>query len=117
LTANYATSPDGTSNATRIIPDTSSVQHPTYASFTIASATSISAFVKADGYNFAQIYGGDTVGSSSVRFSVVVNLSTGAIDTIDTITSGQVAIVSMGNGWYKITISNFTVNLSPSLPI
>jgi hypothetical protein len=108
LTANYATSPDGTSNASRIIPTTNNQSHPTYAVITVGAATSITSFFKADGYNFGQIYGGDAGGSSATRFSVVVNLSTGAIDTIDTITSGQVAIVAMGNGWWKVTISNFT---------
>ena len=107
LTANYATSPDGTSNATRIIPNTANSTHINYQTFTVSSATSITAFAKADGYNFFQIYGGDASGGP-LRYSVVVNLTTGAIDTIDTITSNQVAIVSMGNGWYKITISNFT---------
>jgi hypothetical protein len=107
LTANYATSPDGTSNATRIIPTTANSTHINFQTFTVSSATSITAFAKADGYNFFQIYGGDASGGP-LRYSVVVNLTTGAIDTIDTITSNQVAIVLMGNGWYKITISNFT---------
>jgi hypothetical protein len=109
-TANYATSPDGTQNATRIIPNTNNVAHPTYQVIVVSAATSITAYAKADGYNFFQIYGGEASGVSgtSARFSVVVNLSTFAVDTIDTISSSQVNISNMGNGWAKITINNFT---------
>jgi hypothetical protein len=109
-TANYATSPDGTQNATRIIPNTNNVAHPTYQVIVVSAATSITAYAKADGYNFFQIYGGEASGvsGSSARFSVVVNLSTFAVDTIDTISSSQVNISNMGNGWAKITINNFT---------
>ena len=109
-TANYATSPDGTTNATRIVPNTNNVAHPTYQVITVGASTSITAYAKADGYNFFQIYGGEASGvsGSSARFSVVVNLSTFAVDTIDTISSSQVNITNMGNGWAKITINNFT---------
>jgi hypothetical protein len=109
-TANYATSPDGTTNATRIIPNTNNAAHPTYQVIVVSAATSITAYAKADGYNFFQIYGGEASGvsGSSARFSVVVNLSTFAVDTIDTISSSQVNISNMGNGWAKITINNFT---------
>jgi hypothetical protein len=101
--ANSTISPDGTQNATQIIPNTTNASHPMYYVYNIGAACTYSVFFKSSGYNYAQIYGGNAL-SDVGRFSVVMNLTTGAIDTSDNVTSSDVKIENVGNGWWRISV-------------
>jgi len=102
---NAATSPEGVQNAVKIVANTSNSQHNRFASISTTGAHTFSVFAKAAEYNFAQLYGGGAAGS---RFSVVVDLTDGSIDTYDNITTDQIDIQDYGSGWYRIIVSNFT---------
>jgi hypothetical protein len=107
VVTNAAVSPNGYQNADKIIATTSTLQHNRYTTFTYTGASSYSVYLKAAGYNYAQMYGG---GSAPNRFSVVINLTNGTIDTYDNISESQIEITAMGNGWYRLAVNNFNAS-------
>ena len=106
ISANTSTSPDSTTTMDKIIPSSGNFEHLIYRTFSISSAHSYSVIVKPAGYNFVQLYGGGSSGAS--RFSAVINLTSGSIDTYDNLSPNQIRIISLGNNAYRICIDNFT---------
>ncbi len=96
VTANATASPDGTSNADKLVEDTSTSQHRTDQTPTsLAGAQTFSVFAKAAERAFM----GLRIGSIGCGF----NLSNG---TTYAISAGVTAtIVSAGDGWYRCSIS------------
>jgi hypothetical protein len=102
ITANANTAPDGTSTADLMVPNATDFSKFILQDTQIANGGvyTQSVFVKAGGYNFAQL-------TPSTRFPLVdyvnFNLSTGAIGN----SSGTLnpTITSVGNGWYRISIT------------
>ena len=101
---NAAISPEKVQNAVKIIATTHNTQHNRFTAFSASGSYSFSVFAKAGEYEFAQLYGGGNQGS---RFSVVVNLSDGSIDTYDNITTSQIDVQDYGDGWYRIVVNGF----------
>jgi len=96
VTANTTTSPDGTVDADAFIEDTSTGTHIIrFQPLTVTSGTTYTAavYVKANGRNRVRLINFDGVTS----FVSIFNLSTG------TVASGTGTIISVGNGWYRIT--------------
>jgi hypothetical protein len=113
VTANASTSPDGYTNADKLVAD-SGLEGILQQLISITAAThTFSAFMKADGLTSVSIQSRDN--SSAANFAGVnFNLSTGAVSTISqtgafSATSGT--ITAYGNGWYRCTIT-FTSSIS-----
>tara|TARA_R110000868_G_scaffold406858_1_gene687625 strand:- start:1030 stop:2682 length:1653 start_codon:yes stop_codon:yes gene_type:complete len=103
VVANNATSPDGYTNADKLIPSTNASSHYLVKSTSFSGVGSMSVYAKADGYNQLILLNS----AGNVNF----NLSSG------TISSGlNGTIVSVGNGWYRCsvsqTFSNGTIYIS-----
>lgn len=103
LTANATTSPDGTTNATSIIPTTSNVgNHRVYEAGvnTIATAA-YSIYIKPNGYNRVALREsnstGAAIGFDLLNETIITTYSTGGC----TASGGK--IENMGNGWYRIS--------------
>ena len=108
VTANAATSPDGTTNAvlwTRI------TTAPSYIGQSISKAASaltysFSVFVKASVGNYVAIR---TQGTYPARADVVFNLSNGTISTAavatSTFTGASATIQALSNGWYRVSLT------------
>jgi hypothetical protein len=96
VTANATTAPDGTSTADLLVANTASAQHRLDQTTTIAAAAhTYSVFLKAGGYNFANI----RVGSVGVG----INLSDG---TTNTLSAGcSVLVTALANGWYRLALT------------
>ena len=113
VTANAATSPDGTANADKFVAD-NGVEGLLQQLISITAAThTFSAFAKADGLTSVSIQSRDN--ASAANFAGVnFNLSTGAVSTTSetgafSATSGT--ITAYGNGWYRCTMT-FTSSIS-----
>jgi hypothetical protein len=102
VTSNSTISPDGTQNADTVIATGSgSLAHLIYQNlaFTSGTAYTYSVFAKANTSNFIQmVFAGDFVANSYANF----NLSNGTITASANLTP---KIESMGNGWYRCSIS------------
>lgn len=96
ITANATTSPDGTVDADRFVPNTTGgVQHridQTPVSSAVAQVFSV--FVKASGYTWISLRVG-TVGRA-------FDIANGIVGTAGTMTG---TITSFGNGWYRCAIA------------
>ena len=99
VTANAVVSPDGSTNADLVIPNTTSADHSIYQTSGIGSAQTFSTFAKAGGYNFIFLGANNAVAANGVFF----NLSNGTIS--QNTSSFTATITSYGNGWYRCTIS------------
>jgi len=103
LTANATTSPDGTTNATSIIPTTANVNnHRVFETNSHSVATaSYSIFVKPNGYNRVAFRESGTTGAAIgfdlLNQTIITTYSAGGC----TASGGQ--IENMGNGWYRIS--------------
>jgi hypothetical protein len=98
INSNVAISPDGTLNASKIIPTTSNTNHLLQNSSSTSNATNItSIFVKADGYNYIQI-GSWANGQNYINF----DLQNGTVTKLGSTPPTIYGIESVGNGWYRI---------------
>jgi hypothetical protein len=96
VTANATTAPDGTSTADLLVADTASAQHRLDQTTTIAAAAhTYSVFLKAGGYNFANI----RIGSLGVG----INLTNGT--TNDLSAGCSVLVTALANGWYRLALT------------
>ena len=113
ITASFATSPDGTTNASRLLPNTgvSSSYYGLYSTLNTASSTQThSVFVKANGYSKVVLYNRFT----DQQYSVF-NLATGTLIFNSANAVGK--IEDYGNGWYRISslLTNASQRLSLSV--
>jgi hypothetical protein len=111
VTANYATAPDGTTTADRVLETTDNGVHEIKQAYSKpAGVTILTAAVrlKADGRNEAYLMLDD--GTATNRAQIRANLSTGAVpftDNTSTYTLLSNSVTSLGSGWYllRITVS------------
>ena len=98
ITANSTTSPDGTTNADKLIPSISNVNHICYQDSSMTSGVTYtqSIYAKSDAYSFIQITGSAGVPATYQNF----NLIDGTLGTTD---GGIATITNYGNGWYRCT--------------
>jgi hypothetical protein len=97
-TANAAISPDGYTNADKIVPNTTNARHILYQANTTSVVHTLSVFAKAAGQNFLTMRLDDDTPEVNVYF----NLSTG---TIGSTQGGSPTMTSYGNGWYRCTVT------------
>jgi len=97
---NVVVSPNGTTTAEKLIPDTNSVSHFVRRS-TVTGATGVvhiaSVFAKQDGYRYVGL-------ADATSSQAVYDLQTGATISAD---AGITALpaVNVGNGWWRLSIS------------
>jgi hypothetical protein len=98
-TANATASPDGTTNADRVVASTTGNARGVFAPITTtAVAHTVSVFAKAAGLNWLCIYDPAGSGTGGAWF----NLATGVVGTV---AAGNTAtITNFGNGWYRCSI-------------
>jgi hypothetical protein len=97
-TANAAISPDGYTNADKIVPNTTSTRHILFQTFTASTVHTFSVFAKAAGQNFLTM----RLDNDTPEVNVYFNLSTG---TIGSTAGGSPTMTSYGNGWYRCTVT------------
>lgn len=96
ITANATTSPDGTTNADKLIADAVLSQHRVnFTTVSTAGTYSFSVYLKAAGYNFALLRIG-TVGGW-------VDLTNGAITGV--VGGYTMTATLVGNGWYRVVLA------------
>jgi hypothetical protein len=108
VTANSVVAPDGTLSAATLIEDTSANYHITYPPGVINAAATYTAsvYLKQAGRRYAavQIY----IDNAASRYTILVDLSNGsfvASNNVGTPTSTSYAITSVGNGWYRVSVT------------
>jgi hypothetical protein len=101
VTANTSASPDGYTNADKLIPNTTSTDDHRLSGGTLTvvsgSAYTTSVFVKNGGYNVVSV-------RSAAGKTVQVNLTTGAAIAYGSPTA--TSVVDYGNGWYRVSITD-----------
>jgi hypothetical protein len=107
ITANTVIAPDGTLTADKLVENTATTTHIiTEDSAVTAGATyTFSVFFKAAERTFAQLRCGATS-----QFSAIINLSTGEVT--DVVGSTTSSVISVGNGWWRFSIS-FAADTTP----
>jgi hypothetical protein len=115
VNTSVAVSPDGESNADKLIPQATSNFHRLSRSFTVTTATTytFSAFVKRAGYDYFLIRTSDAANNN-----IGYDLLNG---TVTYTASGYTSFIeSYGNDWYRIgfvrsfTASSITINFRPN---
>jgi hypothetical protein len=103
ITANTVVAPDGALTGDKVFEDTTTNSHTIYQSFIPANATTYTAsvYLKAAERTFAFV--GFNTGSMATTF-ISVNLSAGTISTALG-TPVATSITSVGNGWYRVSIT------------
>ena len=111
VTANATTSPNGTSNADKVIEDTATGSHRVFQQATKAASSltrTFSVYLKASERALARIQVSDN--TELVNANALVDLSTGTIGTASitggsTISAASATIINAGNGWYRCSIT------------
>jgi hypothetical protein len=100
ISANNTTSPDGTTNADLMYPTGSGSNFGTYQNTAGVTGVvgTVSCYVKSAGKNWA-LLGTDNQSSYNVSFDLV----NGVVGSVPT--GHSATITSVGNGWYKITVT------------
>jgi hypothetical protein len=107
VTANAAVSPDGYTNADKLIDDSTNSVHRIRRSFTILSNTTyiFSVFLKKAELDYAIVSSGGSAltgsGGSGADKIASINLNNGNIVT----NNYNINVVEFGNGWYRVSIS------------
>ncbi len=115
---NSATSPDGTVNAAKLIPDAVSTNHRVYYTPSGSGTGSFSCYAKSAGYNFLQVRCGPGGGAVSITN---FNLSDGTISNSTTVGGATITgekMTNVGNGWWRCqfsfgSVSAFTTIIMP----
>jgi len=125
ITANAATSPDGYTNADKLIVDNgaslSSISNYALQSITKAASAiqyTYSAFAKQGGLNRVIIVaqGASFANNASATFSLVNGTITTAAVSVGDFTGASASVSDYGNGWYRCTLV-FTTNTDTDLII
>lgn len=111
LSANAAIAPDGTMTADKLIETVDSGTHRAYQNFTKAASAvtyTLSVYLKAAERTFAHIRIAETGEGNPA--TVGLNLSTGELGTPygSGITGVSAAVVTVANGWYRLSITGTT---------
>jgi hypothetical protein len=106
ITANYAISPDGYTNADKFIPNTDNNTHVLSKTGFASNAYTFSIFAKADGETTFSMW----ILNNTVR--ALFDLSNGTI-LLSTVTSSK--IEDYGNGWYRCSVYSSTAGTTASI--
>jgi len=105
ITANATTSPDGTTNADKLIPSTSVGRQAVSQNNSSTGAVSMSVYAKKGEYDIVQL----TDSRNPTAFANF-DLTNGVLGSVSDFTA---TIASVGSGWYRCSISyDYTLSLS-----
>jgi hypothetical protein len=112
ITTNATTSPEGVSNASKVIPLSTStgwsgINAPNY-SFTSGQTYTLSVFAKAGEYNYCQVGGSTPAFNGSFA---TINLTNGVVEHESGITAST---EDYGNGWYRISFTHTAIATASS---
>jgi len=97
ISANAGIAPDGTMTADKLIPDVTTGQHRVnYTTTSTAQAYSFSAYLKADGYNYAWL----RIGAAAVYVDL-----TGTLSPNTALGGSNPLSIHIGNGWYRVSFN------------
>jgi hypothetical protein len=100
VTANNTASPDGYTNADKVVANTTNGVHRIEQDrATAAQVATQSIFAKASGYNFIALENGGEI--------AYFNISTGVVGTVS---GGTASIQNYGNGWYRCIFTATALN-------
>lgn len=121
VSADAATAPDNTLTADMISETASNGSHGLYQAATVVSGIGYTSSValKAGTARYA-VLSFATGSTQAVRYSAVVDLQTGTItqnNTLNSPTGTSSSIVSLGSGWYRVTIAQTTSSTSSYLVV
>lgn len=103
VTANAATSPDGTTNADKVVPSTADAVHGAYRTQTYGAGTfTFSFYAKADGYPRVGVRSYD---GTAYFLRATFDVSAG---TVVSTQNGTATIEPAGNGWYRCIVTATT---------
>ena len=127
ISANQTTSPDGTTNADKLIEDSSTGLHEVYSTtpFSLTVGVAYTKTIYAKSSERTQISLNFVTSGFSQGASVIANLTTGTLGTVNNVggvTGSTATITNVGNGWYRISITmtpastaNFYADFSTAL--
>jgi hypothetical protein len=110
FSSNYATAPDGTTTATKLIPTTTNAIHRIFTATIVSAYTggwvTYSVYAKADGYSQLGLF------VNGPDKGVLFDLSAGtASDTLmSPYTGATYSITSVGSGWYRCVMSAYSAS-------
>lgn len=106
-TANAATSPDGTVDATALTEDTSTGNHllQRVYEFTTGVTYTFSVFAKAPSNNRANLYLLFGAGAFAAQQNAQFNLTTGVISNVSNSVGGRATMEPIANGWYRCSLT------------
>lgn len=104
VTANATTSPDGNTNADKLVEDATNATHVVYQGPVFAGSTTytVSVFAKAAERSKLNVFCNGISSTAGNLFDVTFDLSNGTLSA----THGTGTITPVGNGWYRCTVTN-----------
>jgi len=111
ITANAVIAPDGTVTADKLVENTATASHFVNSNVTVANTATYtySVYAKAAERSYLTIYAINTGAAANTFF----NLSTGTV--VSTSSGATSAIVSVGNGWYRCSITATTTSTTSGI--
>jgi hypothetical protein len=100
LSTNQIVSPDGTTNAAKLIANTNNTDHTIYQGNSTSVARSFSIYAKAGEYGYVFLGSNNNVATDGVFF----NLNNGTINQNTSALSAN--IENVGNGWYRCIVTS-----------
>ena len=100
--------PDGKTNASIAIPDTSLNQHRLYRGYTISGPNTASVYAKSAGYNFISLAATGGTAGETIIFDIVNGTISGTSGT------HTASIENVGNGWFRCSLTSTSVT-APTL--
>jgi hypothetical protein len=105
ITANNSVSPDGYTNADKIVADTVVGVHAVQRGIAVTSgsAFTFSVYAKKSEYDFVRVTTGTSGGAGLSTRASIVNLTNGNI--VSETVLGQTKVIDANNGWYRISVT------------
>jgi hypothetical protein len=117
VSANAVTAPNGTLTADKLVENSANAEHfipQTVYGLNLANVHAFSVYLKSAERSHARV----RLGASGNFVDVVINLSTGGLDTPATGGTGSAPIAnatSVGDGWFRVSISGTNLGISGQL--
>jgi hypothetical protein len=117
VSANAVTAPNGTLTADKLVENSANAEHfipQTVYGLNLANVHAFSVYLKSAERSHARV----RLGASGNFVDVVINLSTGGLDTPETGGTGSAPIAnatSVGDGWFRVSISGTNLGVSGQL--
>jgi hypothetical protein len=116
ITANVTTSPDGTTNADKIVEDTTNAVHRiSNVGGVMTSATTYTSSFFAKKAERDQVYILIPTSVAATRTVVVYNLTTGVSSVVSGSSATSHSMVDYGNGWYRCIVTFTTTAVGTNL--